>query len=271
MSRAPATFAVVSLPLLDVRPEPRHAAELGSQLLMGETVVLLDRAPRAGWFRVRNVPDGYRGWVRAWGLVPATHVRAARWDRLARGRVGVPMATVLAAPRAGTAVSPVFFGNRLIARPARAGWRAVELPDGRRGFLPAAALAGRRPPSLVARVASLLGTPYLWGGRGPAGYDCSGFVQQVLLEQGLGLPRDARHQCAASRRLRAPERPVLGDLAFFRRPGEPASHVGICLGGGYFAHCRGRVTLASMDAGNPLYDKDLAPQFMGWFRPRRRA
>jgi len=61
------------------------------------------------------------------------------------------------------------------------------------------------------------------------------------------------------------ERP--GDLAFFRRPGEPASHVGIALGGGLYAHCRGRVVVASVDNDNPLYDKDLRPQFMGWYRP----
>jgi hypothetical protein len=43
--------------------------------------------------------------------------------------------------------------------------------------------------------------------------------------------------------------------------------VGIGLGAGYYAHCRGRVAIASIEAGNPLYDNDLAPQFMGWYRP----
>jgi len=267
MRRGRPTHAVVSLPLLDVRTEPRHAAELGSQLLMGETVELPGRAPRAGWHRVRNEADGYRGWVRAWGLVPGSRARVAGWRRAARATVGVPIGMVLAAPGSSTAVSPVFLGARLIAGRARAGWLPVKLPDGRRGHLPVGALAGRRPPGLTDRVSSLLGVPYLWGGRSPAGYDCSGFVQQVLLEQGLGLPRDARHQCAASRPLAARERPLPGDLACFRRPGEPASHVGVCLGGGYFAHCRGRVAIASMEIGNPLYDKELGPQFMGWYRP----
>ena len=59
-------------------------------------------------------------------------------------------------------------------------------------------------------------------------------------------------------------------MAFFRRPGEQASHVGIALGEGYFAHCRGRVAIASIDRGNPLCDKDLLPHFMGWYRPRKR-
>ena len=266
--------AVVSLPALDVRPEPRHAAELVSQLLLGETVTLLGHAENQGWVRVRNDADGYSGWVRAWGLVAATGERVAGWRRRARGRVGVPLALVRAGRGTGGSVSPVFFGNRLIATGgtgaqagASRGWSAVELPDGRRGFLPAGALAGARKPALEVRVASLLGSPYLWGGRTPAGYDCSAFVQQVLLEQGIRLPRDARDQCRRSRRLAATARPRLGDLAFFRRPGEPASHVGLALGGGFYAHCRGRVAVASLEASNPLFDKDLLPQFMGWFRP----
>jgi len=264
-SRRP-THGVVSLPLLDVRPKPAHAAELASQLLLGETVALLARSPDGGWLRVRNDADGYAGWVRAWGIVEASSARTSRWRKLARARVGIPLGQVRTSRGGGASVSPVFFGGRLIAGRAAGGWCAVELPDGRRGHLPAAALAAE--PTLEARIASLLGSPYLWGGRSPAGYDCSAFVQQVLLERGVRLPRDARDQCRRSRKLAGRERP--GDLAFFRRPGEPASHVGIALGEGYFAHCRGRVMVNSVNTDNELYDKDLKPQFMGWYRPSPR-
>ena len=260
------THAVVSLPALDLRPEPRHAAELVSQLLLGETVRVLRRGRDRGWVRVRNDADGYAGWVRAWGLVPATAARVARWRRIATARVAIPLAQVRAGRGKGGGVSPVFFGNRLIAERPERGWCQVELPDGRRGQLPASALAGPEPPALADRVASLLGTPYLWGGRTPAGYDCSAFVQQVLLEQGIRLPRNARDQARRSRRLPAGSGPRLGDLVFFRQPGEQASHVGISLGGGFYAHCRGRVAIASIDADNSLCDKDLLPQFMGWYR-----
>lgn len=270
MSRsARETHAVVCLPALDVRTEPRHAAELGSQLLMGEVVRLLRWSPDRSWARVRNEADRYAGWVRAWGLVPATARRVARWRRAATGRIGVPLALVRVEPGSGASVSPVFLGDRLIPGRGSRGWRAVELPDGRRGWLPAEALAARRRPALEARIASLLGVPYLWGGRTPAGFDCSAFVQQVLLEQGISLPRDAKDQCRRSKRLAAGVPPRPGDLAFFRRKGEPPSHVGIALGGGFFAHARGRVAVASVEAENPLCDKDLLPQFMGWYRPRR--
>ncbi|MCE9628176.1 MAG: C40 family peptidase [Candidatus Eisenbacteria bacterium] len=260
-------YAVVTLPALDLRAEPRHAAELGSQLLLGETVRVLGRSSDPGWVRVRNDADGYTGWVRGWGLVEATAARVQRWRERARAVIAAPLAQIRTGQGEGAAVSPAFFGGRVIAGPARAGFRAVELPDGRRGYLEAAAFAPRRKPTLEQRILTLLGTPYLWGGRTPAGYDCSAFVQQVLLEQGLALPRDAKDQCGRSKALRKGELPRVGDLVFFRRPGESASHVGLSVGGGYYAHCRGRVQIASLDADNPLCDKDLLPQSMGWFRP----
>lgn len=266
MSRSRATHAVVSLPALDLRPEPRHAAELASQLLMGEVVRILARSREPGWVRVRNEADGYEGWVRAWGLVEADAARAARWAARARAVIAVPMGRVLSGRGTGAQVSPVFLGDRVIAGRAARGFRPVELPDGRRGHLPVGAFAARRPPGIEERVLSLLGTPYLWGGRTPAGYDCSAFVQQVLLEQGLPLPRDAKDQHAICRPLPPGDEPEVGDLIFFRRPGERASHVGIALGGHYYAHSRGWVRIASLETSNPLCDVDLVAQSMGWHR-----
>jgi len=78
-ARGPAQ-AVVCLPVLDLRREPAHAAELGSQLLLGETVHMRGQARDTGWVRVRNDADEYEGWVRTWGLVPASAVRAAIAD-----------------------------------------------------------------------------------------------------------------------------------------------------------------------------------------------
>jgi hypothetical protein len=269
MSAPRPTQGIVSLPALDVRRQPTHRSEMGSQLLMGEVVRVRRRSRGGEWALIRNEADGYQGWVRAWGLVPAGARRAGSWRRAARARVARIWVEAREGPGRGPLVSPLLWGNRAIPGPIRGRHRRLELPDGRRGWVPTSTLAigPRRPPGLVARVRDLLGIPYLWGGRTPAGFDCSGFSQVLLAEQGHRLPRDAAHQERAARRLGARERSRPGDLAFFGSPGKPASHVGVLLGGSYYAHSRGRVRINSIDPGNPLYDKALGGQFRGVRRP----
>lgn len=262
-----APLAVVSLAALDLRVRPDHRAELGSQLLLGEVVRL--GAARRGWRRVTNLADGYSGWVREWGLVPAPSRRVAAWRALATATVVAPLALLRARRGGGIGVGPLFLGARAIPGRASGGWIPLELPDARRGWVERSAVALPRDPrpSLADRITSLLGVPYLWGGRTPAGYDCSAFVQQVLLEQGIALPRDASDQLGACRPLRPGEEPVPGDLVFFAERSGRIGHVGISLAGGLFAHARGRVLLGSLEPSNPLCDKPLSRQMAGWFRP----
>ena len=267
MSRG--SHGVVAAAFLDVRRRPGHRHELTSQLLLGEVVRVLRSRRDGAWHQVEGLADGYRGWVRDGGLVRVSGARARRWTAKAAARVSAASAEVRARPGRGALVSPLFLNSRVIAGPRRGPWRRVELPDGRRGWAPAAALAGPgERPDLTGRVLGLLGVPYHWGGRTPAGFDCSGFAQQVLAEQGVRLPRDAAHQMRACRRLRMGEEPRLGDLVFFGPAGRPVGHVGIGLGGGYFAHCRGVVRIASLDSHNALWDNGLSQMFRGWRRPR---
>ena len=263
------THAVVSLAVLDVRRRPGHRAELTSQLLLGEVVRILGARPGGPWWRVEGLADGYGGWVRGWGLVRVPTARARSWQAKAAGRVAVAVAEARIGPGRGALVSPLFLNSRLIAGRRRGAHRRVELPDGRRGWVPVESVACRgEKPALLERILSLLGVPYHWGGRSALGFDCSGFTQQVLAEQGVSLPRDAGHQLSASRRLSSGEQPEPGDLIFFAAPGQPPGHVGIGLGGGYYAHCRGMVRISSVKSSNRLCDKDLMPQFLGWAKPR---
>lgn len=265
--RGAGSHGVVTLASLDVRPVPDHKAELISQLLTGE-VVRVARASRDGqWLQVENLADGYEGWVRSWGVRRASRARVGRWRELARGRIGVLFAEVRSAPRTGNLLSPLVWNARVIPGRTERGWRGVELPDGRRGFVEARAFAGGRSPGLFDRIRSLFGVPYLWGGRTPLGFDCSGFTQQVLAEQGRVLPRDAHEQYAATRDAFPGGDPRPGDLVFFGAPGKRVGHVGIALGDGAYAHARGSVRLNSLDPVNQLFHKDLRVQLRGFGRP----
>ena len=263
---------VVLLAALDLRRRPDHRAELTSQLLLGEVVRILAGDPAAQWLRVENLADRYTGWVRSTGLRLATRARTRRWMVLATARVIAPFAYVFAGQSGARAVSPLYWNGRLIPGRKSGSRRAVELPDGRRGWVPAEALeTGKCRGDLLERIEQLLGTPYHWGGRTPHGFDCSGLVQQLMAEQGVALPRDAHEQYLATRHRLEPPELSLGDLLFFGKSRSRMEHVGLVLGDGYFVHASGAVMVNSIDPDNPFYDKALATQLKGFGRTKLKA
>jgi uncharacterized protein YraI len=84
-----------------------------------------------------------------------------------------------------------------------------------------------------------LDVPYVWGGDGPQGWDCSGMVQWLYaVVGGIDLPRVSQDQFFAGTPLGRDEiRP--GDIVFFADTDGPGiTHNGIAIGGGRFIHAR---------------------------------
>ncbi len=81
------------------------------------------------------------------------------------------------------------------------------------------------------------GTPYLFGGTGPGGIDCSAFMQRVFSSvYGVNLVRTAIEQFGVTRTLWDFEDLKEGDLVFFRTTGSRISHVGMYLANNFFVH-----------------------------------
>ena len=83
---------------------------------------------------------------------------------------------------------------------------------------------------------SFLGTPYQWGGTSPSGFDCSGFVQYVLAQNGKSIPRTSQEQFASGQAVDKSQLQA-GDLVFYDwSGGTEATHVGIYEGNGKMIH-----------------------------------
>lgn len=82
---------------------------------------------------------------------------------------------------------------------------------------------------VVSTAFNYLGTPYVWGGTSPSGFDCSGFTQYVFRKRGIYLPRTSYEQASVGEKVSRGNLKA-GDLVCF--PG----HVGIYIGGDQFIH-----------------------------------
>ena len=131
-------------------------------------------------------------------------------------------------------------------QPAQEAPAAEEEPEA-----PAASTYG----DVLSTAAKYVGTPYVWGGKSPSGFDCSGFVQYVFKEAyGIDVGSWTVPQESAGTRISVSEAQA-GDLYFWGDAGS-TYHVAIATGGGNFIH--------ASQPGTPLgYNniQNFTPQF----------
>jgi len=88
--------------------------------------------------------------------------------------------------------------------------------------------------AIIATAKEYIGTPYLWGGITPAGFDCSGFVQYVFAHNGIMLQRVSSDQSKNGNEVTYGNL-MPGDLVFFSmNENGVVSHVGLYIGNDQF-------------------------------------
>jgi cell wall-associated NlpC family hydrolase len=263
-------LGVVTVSVAVMKTKPSHASELGNQLIMGMVVKMLKS--ESGWYFVQSLDDRYLGWMEPSHLALMTKDQA---DALARGPRAIVtslFAFVRERPSPdGAPVCDLVVGDVLSTTGRSAGWMAVQLPDGRKGFVADADATDYQawkasrtitPEAVEQTARRFMGVPYLWGGTSAKGFDCSGYLKTVFRLNGLELQRDTDQQ--ANEGVAVPTDNDFaevrkGDALFFgpRAGVTRITHTGVYLGGKLFIHCAGMVKLNSLDPASPLYSESL--------------
>ncbi|UCH83964.1 MAG: C40 family peptidase [Candidatus Latescibacterota bacterium] len=259
---------VVLTSVADVRKKPSHAAELITQVIGGYAVTPIKTD--GDWILCR-MDDAYIGWIRSWCLKSFSIKELRAFEEKARHRVRDNVIKILDSPElGGLPVCDAVSGTRMAAMPCgRRGWRAVEVADGREGFVRA---DGLEPVPRTRRVSRrklrdtglrFLGIPYVWGGTSTKGFDCSGLIQHVFRLNGMLIPRDSDQQSRFGSKKSVDDISALdtGDLLFFGKSVSQISHVAMYLSDGVFLHSHGQVRLNALVLGDRLYDDKLVGEW----------
>ncbi|WP_118136033.1 C40 family peptidase [Oceanicella sp. SM1341] len=195
------------------------AARRGSELLYGEAFDIYERRDGLAWGQAKA--DGYMGWA------PEAALGAPGPE--ANARVAVPLAHLYPEPDIKSPPRAALPLGAALSLTGGTG-RFRETPE---GYVIAShvALDGRPAEDWVAVAESLLGAPYLWGGRSWLGIDCSALVQQALTAAGRACPRDSDMQAEELGSPLAPGSELRrGDLVFWK------GHVGVMLDAAVLLH-----------------------------------
>lgn len=212
----------VVIGLASVRRRPDPAARQETEALFGETVTVYDT--RDGWAWVQLESDGYVGYVQESALgtahTPTHTVTAERTFLYPEADIKSPSLMALS------------LGSRLAVKSETG--TLLALASG--GYVVArhAVPSDTFAADFVAVAETLVGIPYLWGGKSTKGLDCSGLLQLSMQRAGLDCPRDSDMQAKALGQPIGKEAPLQrGDLVFW--PG----HVGIMVDASRLLHANG--------------------------------
>lgn len=270
-------FALVNLSVVNIRSNPKNAAELATQSLLGTP---LDILKKEGYYYLVRMPDRYISWLDAGAISLKTAAEMESWKQKEKLVFIDDYGHSFVNPdRKSQRVSDLVMGDILVSEGKQKGFYKVIYPDGRTAFIPQEQMTDYKKwikkPSpnseqIIDIAKTMIGVPYLWGGTSVKGVDCSGFTKTAFFMNGIIIPRDASQQVMAGEHVPVLKNDKLnldealknlksGDLIFFasgknKSPDARVTHVALYLGNGEFIHASGNVRISSMKPDAPNYD-----------------
>lgn len=264
----PKDKAIINVSVGNMRSNPRHSAELATQVLMGQEVTVWDSD--GSWYYIQSADD-YLAWIDAGALVFPGKNGLEEYQNADKVMYKNDFGFCYEeADLEGAVISDLVAGDILRKTGTQSKFVKVRLPDGREGYVSGDEVRSLEDiaqssvpdwPQIQKTAYQFMGRPYLWGGTSGKGVDCSGFTKMVYYLNGMQLPRDASQQVHSG--INVPLDDNLsqlepGDFLFFGKRGENGkkdrvTHVGIYIGDGKMINSAERVQIQSLRPGDPDY------------------
>lgn len=227
-------FLICIVAVCPVRATTSHKSEQTSQLLFGETCILLEKTE--DFVRIRALYDNYEGWCQATQL-KETDTEIFSGNKLAGEWINKI--------KVEDEIMDIPFASSLAFLDDKGYFEKKDTKYDGTFIEPA---KNENNTDLLKKYAFMfLNTPYLWGGKSVFGIDCSGFTQLVFKCINVKLLRDAYQQAEQGKAITSLNEAKCGDLAFFKNELEKITHVGILLDSKTIIHASGKMRIDNIN------------------------
>ncbi len=230
---------IVNQPVINIFLQPEEGKGIDSQAVYGEAIEIV-KIGQKDWIQVKT-KDNVTGWVKRSQIV-----RNQEFEKSPNLR-SVKNLFAHVYPIKDTAVyvpllTLPYKAQIKLSNPQdpSARWLAIELATGKKAYIQKKDIyfkpfKSKNLKEVLAFSRKFIGLPYTWGGKSSFGFDCSGFVQMLIKETGIVLPRNSKDQAqSVGVKEVALDQIRPGDLLFFGK--KRISHVGLYLGDNKFIH-----------------------------------
>ena len=268
--------ALANNSVINLRSNPRHSAELATQVRLGTPLRVLKK--QGDWYLVQT-PNRYISWTDDDAIVEISKPELEAYKNATKIVFNKQYGFSYSKPdKKSQVVSDLVLGCILPVSGNKGKYFKVTYPDGRiawvlkKEVITFDELAHNNPEmqEVIETAKKFNGIPYLWGGTSSKGIDCSGFTSTVYFMNGIVLQRDASQQTKYGKEITTKydySKLKSGDLLFFGRPAtgstrERITHVALYMEDGEFIHASGKVRINSMDSTHSNFISTYPSRFV---------